>query len=65
MNRRKFLKVMGAGATAFAVMPLHGSVIKALTSTRRTVAPTVNSLTNALLDTVPAPGRGLGSNSNY
>ncbi len=73
MNRRKFLKVMGAGAgaTAFTVTTVGSHLIDALgaaqtaTPTVSPIAPTANQVATQAAGNVPAPSGGLGSNSNY
>ncbi len=76
MNRRNFLKWMAAGATPFAVsmlcnLPMDTSArTETVKPTRITKVgtPTETALPPSATPTdgpVPAPNRGLGSNSNY
>ncbi len=76
MNRRNFLKLMAAGATPLAIsmlcnLPMDTSAPTATVKPTRTPkvgTPTETALPPSATPTVgpvPAPGRGLGSNSNY
>ena len=76
MNRRKFFKLMAAGVTPLAIsmlcnLPIETSAPTATVKPTRTPkvgTPTATALPPSATPTVgpvPAPTRGLGSNSNY
>lgn len=69
MNRRDFIKLMAAGATPLAVsvlckLPLQ-SIVSSPTATSTFIPTKLPPSATPTIGPVPAPARGLGSNSNY
>ncbi len=67
MNRRNFLKVIGAGATTYTIAPLGKRIIDGLVlaPTPTPIVPPGKQLATPGTGDVLAPSGGLGSNSNY